>query len=138
MEYLEHHGILGQKWGVRRYQNPDGTLTEVGKKHYSESSKKFSKLERDFNRKSYRLHRRQEKAQKVLARPTLSDISWTAKRRQGTKLSKAYRSYIKSGKKFMKNYEGMKKKYGINNLSSYQIEKGKAYVEQYLKAKGTI
>lgn len=33
-EYLEHHGILGQKWGVRRYQNPDGTLTEEGIYHY--------------------------------------------------------------------------------------------------------
>lgn len=27
---LKHHGILGQKWGIRRYQNPDGSLTEVG------------------------------------------------------------------------------------------------------------
>lgn len=33
-DHLEHHGILGQKWGVRRYQNPDGTLTEEGKKRY--------------------------------------------------------------------------------------------------------
>lgn len=31
-DYLEHHGILGQKWGVRRYQNSDGTLTSEGKK----------------------------------------------------------------------------------------------------------
>ena len=33
-EYLEHHGIRGQKWGVRRFQNPDGSLTQKGKKRY--------------------------------------------------------------------------------------------------------
>ena len=31
---LYHHGVKGQKWGVRRYQNPDGTLTNQGKKRY--------------------------------------------------------------------------------------------------------
>lgn len=30
-EYLEHHGILGMKWGIRRYQNKDGSLTAAGK-----------------------------------------------------------------------------------------------------------
>ena len=34
-EYLIHHGIKGQKWGVRRFQNADGTLTAAGKKHYA-------------------------------------------------------------------------------------------------------
>ena len=31
---LYHHGVLGQKWGIRRYQNPDGSLTEEGKRRY--------------------------------------------------------------------------------------------------------
>ena len=35
MDYLFHHGIKGQKWGVRRFENADGTLTEEGKKRYS-------------------------------------------------------------------------------------------------------
>lgn len=34
---LYHWGIKGMKWGVRRYQNKDGTLTPAGKKRYSES-----------------------------------------------------------------------------------------------------
>ena len=32
--YLAHHGIKGQKWGVRRYQNADGSLTAEGYAHY--------------------------------------------------------------------------------------------------------
>ena len=35
--YLYHHGIKGQRWGVRRYQNSDGSLTNAGQKRYGVS-----------------------------------------------------------------------------------------------------
>lgn len=38
-DYLAHHGIKGQKWGVRRYQNGDGSLTPEGRQRYGVSSK---------------------------------------------------------------------------------------------------
>lgn len=34
MSYLMHHGVKGQKWGIRKWQNEDGTLTEAGKRRY--------------------------------------------------------------------------------------------------------
>ena len=35
---LYHHGIKGQRWGVRRYQNPDGSLKDAGRKRYVTST----------------------------------------------------------------------------------------------------
>ena len=51
--YLIHHGVKGMKWGVRRYQNPDGSLTDKGKKKYLKmSSKKLYKtLKKEIHQK---------------------------------------------------------------------------------------
>lgn len=43
-EFLAHHGILGMKWGIRRFQNKDGTLTDAGKQRYSVGKKEQDKV----------------------------------------------------------------------------------------------
>ena len=44
--FLEHHGTKGQKRGVRRYQNPDGSLTPEGRKRYGSMLRDMSIIER--------------------------------------------------------------------------------------------
>lgn len=52
-----HHGIKGQKWGERRYQNSDGTLTALGRKHYGVGEGGSRKLSGQFNRQLRKLNR---------------------------------------------------------------------------------
>jgi len=66
--FFAHHGIKGQKWGIRRFQNEDGTLTEEGLKRYGHDYDKKGRLKRSAKkddeklikdmRKVYDLHRK--------------------------------------------------------------------------------
>ena len=59
-QILQHHGIKGQRWGVRRYQRPDGSLTREGKRrasniyqnYYTKGSDDLKKAQVEINRKA--------------------------------------------------------------------------------------
>ena len=49
---LMHYGIKGQKWGIRRYQNKDGTLTPAGRKKYKLEIKEENKKAFEYGREA--------------------------------------------------------------------------------------
>ena len=70
--YLAHHGIKGQKWGVRRYQNEDGSLTEDGKSRYSKE--RPTTWKGPDNARYNRLNRKADKGLRLRAKgQTISD-----------------------------------------------------------------
>lgn len=66
---LQHHGIKGQKWGIRRFQNEDGTWTAAGRARYGDDGdggqKKLTGAEKRAIKKAYRKDQRARNAELV-------------------------------------------------------------------------
>ena len=102
---IEHHGIKGQKWGVRRYQNKDGTLTPEGKKRLLGYKYYAKNMGRDTTIK------KETKATRVLQLPHRS-FQFLGPDYGGTyeKANKALKKKIESDDALEQKYLSVKKK----------------------------
>ena len=105
---LYHHGIKGQKWGVRRYRNKDGSLTPAGQRRYYEEDKSYSNIVR-LNKKGLRLNEKNKKSSEKYIKKIKKDL------RQDKEFNSELETY---------------KKYNLKNNKHYLNEKEKWYKQE--------
>ena len=105
---LYHHGILGMHWGVRRYQNKDGSLTAEGKKRYYNSDGSFTKAgQKEFDKDSKKIHDMYEEF----------DAKWGKEKEKDLRQNSKYLEYANKGKQYIEDSEQFLKVMGKESES---------------------
>lgn len=111
---LYHWGVKGMRWGVRRYQNKDGTLTEAGKKRIQEGTKMFPYAHQ-------KRHPSLNQRMRALARN--EDYRYEELEEYDKKIGNTYEAYIKSNP----NYKAIFKKHLKENHPESKYGIGEPY-----------
>ena len=110
---LYHHGVKGQRWGIRRYQNKDGSLTNAGKRKAAKMKKEYSNL----TGKQLR-----QLPSKKTSSETPSTKKKTISEMSDDELREKTNRYI-----LEKNYIDAKRNY--ESLTPKQVSKGRVFME---------
>ena len=119
-DFLSHHGILGQKWGVRRFQNKDGSLTSAGKNHYKTTDQTLEQehfpKKKSFDNKYEKKAERQKEKSLSAAKAHLKAL--------GSGDERAARKTEKKALKQLNKYVNAEEKAGnYNAFESYNLNK---------------
>lgn len=156
-EVLAHHGILGQKWGVRRFQNADGSLTDAGKKRYSKEEVRYARKELPTERQ--RLNELQKKASNIESNTEYSDNiydllleardGWNYEKNEPLSdkeidanwdnFDKAYKKALNENKEYQQIIKDIEKsKQKVSELEDMaQVRNGEKFANATLQAIGT-
>lgn len=125
---LQHHGILGMHWGVRRYRNKDGSLTAAGKRRYGSESNSASSgtTKKSNNSKLWKRNVKQGKD-----KPNTSAVEYIARNSaniadEGIKASKSILNEahnIKKQKAYKNNAEGKSDQELRNRINRIRLER---------------
>lgn len=139
--YLAHHGILGMKWGVRRYQNADGSLTAAGKRRYKadESYTLDTKSGDKIRMVRYRggagaafLRRISPK----IAEEQDKTLNYKIYNSQGKTVG-SYQGYLKSPEEFNTVWADTKKNFRGRGYMQAVVQQGEAIARKYGRTKMT-
>lgn len=140
---IYHHGIIGQKWGVRRYQNSDGTLTDAGKKRYSAEMEKLKKEETILKNKKRTqakidrlLKKRQEidEAKRELHKTRTEAINKIKNAAKGASKPKSIKDM--SDEELISRINRLKLEQTLAALTPKEISRGEQFVDKVLKPIG--